>query len=716
MTRPCSACRSCGDLAPAVAPRQLGQRRRVVLAGDQRLDHGPARDAQHVGGDAGQLDVGVLQHLLDAVGHRGPVADQLGPLPRQVAQLADRRRRDEAGREQAVLEQLGDPLGVLDVGLAAGDLLDVLGVDQHHLEAALQQVEDRLPVDAGRFHGDVADALRPRASRPAPAGRRSWCRRCGPGELTAPSGPTRRTQATTVFLCTSSPAQQSMKDVHRSGSVTEVSPSRWGDLGARSSFLFVLPRGAGGDRVGFDVTSSRGRDQVCFRAESTKAQRRPHTQGRTPSRINPAHSIFMGWGAASGHDSSFRKFHFHGFVPRDPLSAPTTGFARSSGLSSLASLAGPASRGQARHPWIDPLACTASHTGARRSPCDDSPGRCCGRDSLAPPRRPNPRRIGVSCSPGCGTDGEQVVRDQPGLAAAGAIPRDARDLRIRELIRPGVADDLDDPPVADDPYPDTRDHTIMSLFDGAILCAAAVRRTPRTGEELASVSPSFHNVASNTPGRMTHGPEDALVAAPELRTPHGDPRPVPAVRPEPLEDRTLLSVSILNHSGQGYPGLSFNQSGGYVPPDTNGAAGPSVYVESVNQSLAIYNPKATGASAVTDSLSHLLFTTGRPYSSRLWVRSLRPLVDLRRTDRPLHRWRPGCGFQHPRHAFDLAVSRSNNPTTLSTADWDFYKITTTERGFDADYPGNFGYNHDALVFTLNMFGVGGGGHTSRSSR
>src|SRR4029079_5310604 len=28
-----------------------------------------------------------------------------------------------------------------------------------------------------------------------------------------------------------------------------------------------------------------------------------------------------------------------------------------------------------------------------------------------------------------------------------------------------------------------------------------------------------------------------------------------------------------------------------------------------------------------------------------------------------------------------------------------------------DYPGNFGYNHDALVFTLNMVGVFGGGHT-----
>jgi hypothetical protein len=48
-----------------------------------------------------------------------------------------------------VLEQLGDPLGVLDVGLAPRDVLDVAGVDQHQLEAAFQEVVDRLPIDAG---------------------------------------------------------------------------------------------------------------------------------------------------------------------------------------------------------------------------------------------------------------------------------------------------------------------------------------------------------------------------------------------------------------------------------------------------------------------------------------------------------------------------------------------------------------------------------------
>src|SRR5262249_18634609 len=79
---------------------------------------------------------------------------------------------------------------------------------------------------------------------------------------------------------------------------------------------------------------------------------------------------------------------------------------------------------------------------------------------------------------------------------------------------------------------------------------------------------------------------------------------------QPLEVRTLLSVSVVNNAGQGYAGLSFNQSGGYVPPDTNGAAGPNAYVETVNQTVALYPNKSTGAGAITDSLSHFFVTTG----------------------------------------------------------------------------------------------------------
>src|SRR4051812_6385157 len=81
------------------------------------------------------------------------------------------------------------------------------------------------------------------------------------------------------------------------------------------------------------------------------------------------------------------------------------------------------------------------------------------------------------------------------------------------------------------------------------------------------------------------------------------------LRLERLEDRTVPAVSLLN--GSGYAGLNFSQSsGGYVPPDMSGAAGPSAYVESVNQSIELFPNKAISTGGLRDSLSHFFFTTG----------------------------------------------------------------------------------------------------------
>ena len=56
-----------------------------------------------------------------------------------------------------MLQQLGQPFAVSDIRLPAGDVLDVLRIDQQQLEVAFQQVVDRLPVDARGLHGDVGD-------------------------------------------------------------------------------------------------------------------------------------------------------------------------------------------------------------------------------------------------------------------------------------------------------------------------------------------------------------------------------------------------------------------------------------------------------------------------------------------------------------------------------------------------------------------------------
>jgi uncharacterized repeat protein (TIGR01451 family) len=180
------------------------------------------------------------------------------------------------------------------------------------------------------------------------------------------------------------------------------------------------------------------------------------------------------------------------------------------------------------------------------------------------------------------------------------------------------------------------------------------------------------------------------------------------LRLESFEERTVPTVSVLNNSGNGYSALSFNQSGGgYVPPDTDGAAGPSAYVETVNQEIALYPNKATGAGAVTDSLSHFLFTTGGLPHADSGSGLSDPVIAY---DEKIGRFVVGdqdVNFNTHVSNFDVAVSKSSNPASLSAADWSFFKITTTQAGEDADYPGNFGYNADAVVFTLNMFAVAG---------
>ncbi len=187
---------------------------------------------------------------------------------------------------------------------------------------------------------------------------------------------------------------------------------------------------------------------------------------------------------------------------------------------------------------------------------------------------------------------------------------------------------------------------------------------------------------------------------------------------ERLEDRTLLSVTIAstNNNGHGYAALDFNQSGGYVPPDTVGAAGPTnsstglgAYVETVNQTIALYPNKSAGSTATgatapqTASLSTFWFTTGGLAHADSGSGLSDPIVAY---DDQIGRFIVGdqdVDYNTHVSRFDLAVSKSSDPASLGTGDWSFYQINTTQSGFDADYPGNFGYNHDAFVFTVNMF-------------
>ena len=138
---------------------QVGQSFRIALAGDQGLKDGAAADAEDVREAGGQLNVRVLQGFLDAQGVLGDLTDKLFAGTGEVTQLLDRLRGDEAAPDEAVGQQVGDPSGIADVALAAGDVADVHGVGEDELEVATEHMPDRLPVHAARLHGDVGAAV-----------------------------------------------------------------------------------------------------------------------------------------------------------------------------------------------------------------------------------------------------------------------------------------------------------------------------------------------------------------------------------------------------------------------------------------------------------------------------------------------------------------------------------------------------------------------------
>jgi hypothetical protein len=67
--------------------------------------------------------------------------------------------RAETAAEPAVLRQLLEPDGIVDVRLPPRDIFDVPGIDQEHLQTAgLQELEGRNPLHSCGFHRDRRDA------------------------------------------------------------------------------------------------------------------------------------------------------------------------------------------------------------------------------------------------------------------------------------------------------------------------------------------------------------------------------------------------------------------------------------------------------------------------------------------------------------------------------------------------------------------------------
>jgi hypothetical protein len=196
------------ELAPEPALGQRRQHLRVVGAADQGFQHGPAGGPDDVGGHAGQLGSRRPPRTLSSR-CTSRQRSWIWVLRYRVSSRSSRIGRGdlEAGPDQPVLDQLGNPGRVGHIRLAARHVPQVGRVQQPALDLILQQLPDRLPVAAGRLHPHPGhpEAGQPLGQHHQPGGGRGEPARLAVAPTMA-SGT--RTQAVTESLCTSSPAQR----------------------------------------------------------------------------------------------------------------------------------------------------------------------------------------------------------------------------------------------------------------------------------------------------------------------------------------------------------------------------------------------------------------------------------------------------------------------------------------------------------------------------
>jgi hypothetical protein len=172
----------------------------------------------------------------------------------------------------------------------------------------------------------------------------------------------------------------------------------------------------------------------------------------------------------------------------------------------------------------------------------------------------------------------------------------------------------------------------------------------------------------------------------------------PSFRPqiEALEDRSLMTVTIM----QNFANINFQDSGGFTPPDTMMAVGPSAVLGAVNTAITL-KTKTGSVLAPPEQFSQFfssIFNTGDTFSD--------PFVVF---DDQAGRFYI-CVLEIPPNndngaVIDFAVSRSSTPTDLSSANWTvFPQITSVNQGGTAlaDFP-KMGFSSDAVFISTNQF-------------
>src|SRR5262249_52237329 len=144
-----------------------------------------------------------------------------------------------------------------------------------------------------------------------------------------------------------------------------------------------------------------------------------------------------------------------------------------------------------------------------------------------------------------------------------------------------------------------------------------------------------------------------------------------------------------------FDGIKRTDTAVLSPPDSIGAAGPSSYIETVNIALRIYQKDGTPATPVTQF--------GSFFSSLGGIESFSDPVVV--YNDITQRFFVGILDFGADSRLDVAISKSPNPASLTSSDWNFYRYNLQDvSGAFADYP-KVGYDADGYVISTNQFNV-----------
>jgi len=136
-----------------------GQCERIALTGEDGLKDGLAGDAGEIADDMVELNIHLGERLVEKADLIGGTTKEAVAMAQDGADGTNGFGRAKAAAQEADGMEILEPLAILDVGFAAGQIFAVPGVDQKDFQTgSLEDLEEGDPVNAGGFHGDGGDA------------------------------------------------------------------------------------------------------------------------------------------------------------------------------------------------------------------------------------------------------------------------------------------------------------------------------------------------------------------------------------------------------------------------------------------------------------------------------------------------------------------------------------------------------------------------------